>query len=204
MEGNSEFTNIKLIIIGASGVGKTALIHKLTGNEDIFPTVGLEYTPFQVKMNNEKTICFQIWDMSGNEKYKDITTPLLKRPDFCLLVLDLSSRKSFEELDRWYNLLKENSEGNFTSYLLGNKADLEREISEEEINEWARPRNIEYFETSAIWKKNKSEEFQLGIEPIFQKIGQNCPKNNTYNGLPLKIIRPLKTLHPRKHNCFCC
>ena len=58
---------IKMIIIGNSGVGKTCIVRKFTKNNfqgDYSMTIGVEFESKDTFVNNEK-IQLQIWDTAG-------------------------------------------------------------------------------------------------------------------------------------------
>ena len=44
-----------------------------------------------------------IYDTAGQEKFKAITESYYKKADCCLLVYDITNRKSFEECKDYYN-----------------------------------------------------------------------------------------------------
>ena len=75
-------------------------------------------------------------------------------------ILDINSPKSFDDLKKWLNEIKNNSNPDLKIFLLGNKNDLteERIINKEEINSIKEEFKIDLFEeTSAkdeIYAKN--------------------------------------------------
>ena len=86
-----------------------------------------------------------------------------------LLVFDVTSRKSFDDLDGWLeeaNLFgcKYNS---VPVVVCGNKIDKgKRTVSESEAQSWANSKRFPYFETSASSGANVQEVFQT----LFQSI----------------------------------
>jgi small GTP-binding protein len=57
----------KIVVVGASGVGKTAIVTQLvnhTFQEERQPTVGVEFQLWSLQTDNE-TIKLQIWDTAG-------------------------------------------------------------------------------------------------------------------------------------------
>ena len=80
----------KVVVIGPSGAGKTALIEMLTKNtfiEDYVETIGVDVRAFKVKALNSETRV-QIYDTPGNERYIQITKNFLRSADGILLVAD--------------------------------------------------------------------------------------------------------------------
>lgn len=82
----------------------------------------------------------------------------------CVLVFDVSSERSFENLDRWRREfieeagIKPEDLSSFPFVLLGNKVDIEkgRVINAEVASNWAQQNGMPYFEA-----RYKSEKFKL-------------------------------------------
>lgn len=66
----------------------------------------------------------QLWDTSGAERYRAITTSHIRNADGAFLVYDITSELSFKALDFWYDSIKKVSSEDIPIYLLGNKLDL--------------------------------------------------------------------------------
>ena len=88
----------------------------------------------------------------------------------CFIVFDVTDRYSFEHLNEWIQLYC-----NFNQYpekiliILGNKIDKEnRMVCFEEGNNFAKSKEMSYFETSAITMKNINEAFDKMINYILE------------------------------------
>ena len=78
------------------------------------------------KLSDGSLVNVNILDTAGQEKFKAVSENYYKRADCCLLVYDISSRKSFDECKNYYNInIKERCKKNVKVILLGNKTDLE-------------------------------------------------------------------------------
>ena len=77
------------------------------------------------------------------------------------LVFDLSTRKTFEELDKWYEILSDSCNSEIVVSLIGNKCDLieKRAVTYEEATEYAKKRNLNYIELSAKTGTNVAQAF---------------------------------------------
>lgn len=67
-----------VLIVGDRGTGKTSLMHKYLKDkvpQHNLPTVGVEFMPKIVKYRDDLNIRLQLWDMSGQARYKPITLP---------------------------------------------------------------------------------------------------------------------------------
>ena len=78
MDTNADYT-LKMITIGDTFVGKTALLYRYIKNEynsDLKSTIGLEVTSKLIPMTIKgKTVNVKLllWDTAGNEKYNSLS-----------------------------------------------------------------------------------------------------------------------------------
>ncbi|KAG1061292.1 hypothetical protein G6F42_027717 [Rhizopus arrhizus] len=68
----------KLVLIGDSGVGKSNLLSRFTTNEfnlESKSTIGVEFATKNIEIGTteKRSIKAQIWDTSGQERYRAIT-----------------------------------------------------------------------------------------------------------------------------------
>ena len=172
---------IKLMVIGETRVGKTALINKYTKNTfggTYLTTVGID---FQEKIINieEKTVKLQIWDTAGQERFRNIAKSYFHTSDGFLLVYDISNKETFEKLNFWYEQITLNAPANTKCVVAGNKCDLDdsREVNREEGEKFAKTYNINFFETSAKEGTNVNKLFQTLSSEIIKDIIKNGHKN---------------------------
>ena len=97
--------SFKVVIIGDSKVGKTALINRFVGydfQEEYSATVGFQFNSFNSKVK-DKEIKIQLWDISGSsdQKSRDVIKGYLKKSDLAFLVYDITKRETFENIDTW-------------------------------------------------------------------------------------------------------
>ena len=172
---------IKLMVIGETRVGKTALIKKYTKNVfggTYLTTVGID---FQEKIINveEKSVKLQIWDTAGQERFRNIAKSYFHTSDGFLLVYDISCKDSFEKLNFWYEQIKLNAPENTKCVVAGNKCDLEekRQVNKNEGENFAKTYNIDFYETSAKDGINVDVVFQTLASEIMKDIKKNGSKN---------------------------
>ena len=63
----------KVILLGASGVGKTSIIARFYSGKfdpDIITSLSSRYIRKTIELPNNKSITFDIWDTAGQEKYR--------------------------------------------------------------------------------------------------------------------------------------
>ena len=141
--------SFKIIIVGDSGVGKSCLTQKALRNkfdESNKTTIGYEYSTLNIKIE-DKIIKLQIWDTCGQEIYRSLISNFYHNSALAIIVYSITNKTSFENIDSWYNELKNFSEPNIDIILLGNKIDLEsqRQVSREEGENFKKKFNLKKF-----------------------------------------------------------
>eukprot|EP01083_Nonionella_stella_P194406 717093_1 len=149
---------LKIIVLGESGVGKTAILQQYinkTFSEEHKTTIGADF--FTKKLDiGRNLITLQIWDTAGQERFQSLGRAFYRGANACILVFDITSKHSFEKLADWKSQFEEintiPTHVTFPFLLIGNKSDLsdQREITANQATNYARTHDIEYFETSAL------------------------------------------------------
>ena len=106
-----------------------------------------------------------------------------------VLVFDLTSRKSFENINVWLEQIKENLNNPFI-VLFGNKNDRSKEewqVTIEEAEEFAKKINLKFFETSANTKFGINEGLSYIVNETYDKIEKTL--DNKSNNFQLNGIR---------------
>ena len=160
----------KIVIIGDSGVGKTNLITRYLKNDfkpETKATIGVEFNDKKYEYKNKK-IKIQIWDTAGQERYRSLTSMYYKGAKGAIFVYDISSKISFENIDKWLIEMKKTADENIKIILIGNKCDLidKREVKEDDGKIKAKDLNVPFMETSALNCINVEKAFNFLIEEI--------------------------------------
>ena len=166
----------KIIIIGDTSVGKTALLSKYL--KGVFPTsplstVATEFATKIIQIKEGGYIKAQIWDTAGQEKYKSITFHHYKKSVGGLIVYDITKRSSFDNVKNWYNDLINLGEKGCIVALVGNKLDMvernerKREVSKLEAQAYAEDNHMLFFETSAYNGTNINDIFEELLQTIY-------------------------------------
>ena len=100
MENEEEGTiSCKVILIGDTGVGKKSI-------RKINSTPGICGCCTSIKTINiptfKKSIKFDIQDPAGQERFKAVNRLFYKSASVCILVYDITRKKTFEELKRYW------------------------------------------------------------------------------------------------------
>jgi len=154
----------KVIVIGSSGVGKTCLtIRALKGefNALLNPTIGFEFLTMKLKYKN-KIIALQIWDTCGQEVFQSVISHFYKKASMAILVYSIADKKTFTDLNKWLEEIKNNADPDIKIALVGNKIDLQdnRDVTKEEALEFKEQHNLDLvFESSAKHGDNSRDIF---------------------------------------------
>ncbi|KAL0090737.1 GTP-binding protein [Phycomyces blakesleeanus] len=164
----------KLVLIGDSGVGKSNLLSRFTTNEfnlESKSTIGVEFATKNIKHENH-VIKAQIWDTSGQERYRAITGAYYRGAVGALLVYDITRQSSFQNATHWLKELRDHADANIVIMFVGNKLDLSdtsRAVSSEEGGALAEQEGFLFMETSALDATNVEKAFATVFSTIYAK-----------------------------------
>ena len=176
----------KIITLGNSGVGKSSIIKRFISGkfeEKTISTIGFGSFNKEITLKNNTKIKLSIIDTAGQENYKALSGTYIKNADGVMFVFAVDNRKSFEEIGGWVDNFKNNSnldfKGKLPAILVGNKNDLNSEISDEEMEKLKNDYNFYgSIRTSAKTDENINEVFQNMGEMFFQMYGKRKKKQN--------------------------
>jgi len=211
---NTSFKSI-VIIIGDSGVGKTAILSKYV--KGIFPvapapTIAIEFATKIIQIKEGGYIKAQIWDSAGQERYKAIVAGHYRRAAGALIVYDVTKRSTFEHATSWLQNIKEMAEKNCITYLVGNKVDLvdinekNREVSIEEAQKYAKENGLKFYEASALTNVRINDCFEDLLQEIYnerRKIKGNLNEPIDKNAKILYLNKSDDDNNEKKFEGFC-
>ncbi|KAL7716380.1 Sphingomyelin phosphodiesterase [Entamoeba marina] len=94
----SDLSTVKILLIGESGVGKTALLQRYCDNkftEEIISTIGVDYRSKRIDVKGQQ-ITLQLWDTAGQERFRNITTSYYRGSQGVLIVYDVNDYESVD------------------------------------------------------------------------------------------------------------
>ena len=141
-DDDDDAIEIKMILLGESGVGKTSIISRYVENtfsDDVMTSNAMTYVQKELTIDKQK-IQLNIWDTVGQEKYRSLSKLFFKDTKIVILVYSITHMASFEGLAYWSNLYKETIGDDAILGVVGNKSDLylEQEVSDEKGEEFAK------------------------------------------------------------------
>ncbi|KAG2138824.1 P-loop containing nucleoside triphosphate hydrolase protein [Suillus cothurnatus] len=126
---------IKLVVIGASGVGKTSLRGQYISGRfstGYRATIGADFITKSLPDPKTPTelISLQIWDTAGQERFSSLSSAFFRGADAVLLMFDVSAPETMHALTKWWEEFKhrapvsDEEADKFCCVVVGNKMDL--------------------------------------------------------------------------------
>lgn len=164
----TELPTLKVLLIGSSGVGKSALVRRYTEDlfveEDAAATIGVDYK-IQSLCVDGKWCKLSLWDTAGQERFRTLTSSYYRGAQGVVLVYDTTDARSFDDLPSWLHELS-TFQGPVppVCLLVGNKVDCatERVITTDQGAEFAAAHGCMFVECSA--------KEGLGVDDAFAEL----------------------------------
>uniref|UniRef100_A0A673LBK0 small monomeric GTPase n=1 Tax=Sinocyclocheilus rhinocerous TaxID=307959 RepID=A0A673LBK0_9TELE len=161
-------TEYKLVVVGAGGVGKSALTIQLIQNhfvDEYDPTIEDSYRK-QVVIDGE-TCLLDILDTAGQEEYSAMRDQYMRTGEGFLCVFAINNLKSFADVHLYREQIKRVKDSDdVPMVLVGNKCDLARTVDTKQAQELARSYGIEFVETSAKTRQGVEDAFYTLVREI--------------------------------------
>ena len=189
-----------IAVVGEPCVGKTNLIQRFmnnTFNKDSNPTYKAEFIGQKYIINNE-IFTIDLWETPHLGRYQARNHREIKYAIGTMLLYDATNINSFDNLERWYSVIKEVGREDIIIILVGTKRDLKDRIvvTTEMSHNKAKSLGIEVFETSALDSTNVKEAFLTIIKKAYQ-LWQSKEKRYNEDG---ELLIQLNNDVPNKKN----
>ena len=187
MSNEEDLLEIKVILLGESGVGKTSIISRYVENqfsENMMSSHTMTYVQKEITIDKQK-MQLNIWDTVGQEKYRSLSHLFFKDTKIVILVYSIISMDSFKALDYWSNLYKETIGDDAILGIAANKSDLymDQEVPDSMGEEFAKEHNGFF---SLISAKNNKVQLDNYINKLVKEYLKKNP-NVIKNGKKIKL-----------------
>eukprot|EP01126_Amoeba_proteus_P043958 TRINITY_DN4859_c0_g1_i10.p1 TRINITY_DN4859_c0_g1~~TRINITY_DN4859_c0_g1_i10.p1 ORF type:complete len:153 (-),score=17.78 TRINITY_DN4859_c0_g1_i10:570-1028(-) len=121
-----EHFHYKVVFVGDSTVGKTALVTRFVNkqfSERSISTIGASFHAQEVILDNGK-VQFEIWDTAGQERFAPLVPMYYRGAHVAVVVFDLTNYDSFLRAQDWIEELLLKGNPKTVIVLAGNKSDL--------------------------------------------------------------------------------
>ncbi|KAB5592399.1 Ras-like GTP-binding protein RYL2 [Ceratobasidium theobromae] len=123
---NAPSLDAKVVIMGSAGVGKTSLVTRYVEgrfSSQTTTTTGAFFHSKKATVDGTK-VRLQIWDTAGQERFRSMAPMYYRGANAAILVYDITSASSFEDVKIWIDELKRNCDPDLLIFIVGAKADL--------------------------------------------------------------------------------
>jgi Ras-related protein Rab-11A len=161
----------KVVMIGAGGSGKTALVNRFLTqkfSEEYIVTIGSQFAvkTVAVETANGRNVVVKllVWDLAGQQRFDFIRGSYYRGSKGALLLFDCTRKSTWIELPKWIKETEDALGERIPIILLANKVDLveHRIITTEMAQQFVQEHNLTgYLETSALTGENVEEAFYL-------------------------------------------
>ena len=197
MADREEKKEIKVILVGEPGTGKTCLINVATGgkfSQNMDSTIDSTFVTKKIVKDN-KEYSLNLWDTAGQEKYHSVTRLFLKNSEIVIFVYAINEKQTFEGMKSyWVTTIKESVGDEPILGIVGNKNDLyiQEDVSEEEGKDFAN-------KLGAKFKLVSAKEDPLGfinfleelLDEFLKKKGMDVKKKDNTN-ININFEKPKK------------
>ncbi|PWN42795.1 putative ras-related protein rab-18 [Ceraceosorus guamensis] len=151
-----DIPTLKILLIGASSVGKSSLLLRFTDDEFLGPeessaTIGVDYKIKAITVSG-KRYKLSIWDTAGQERFRTLTSSYYRGAHGVIIAYDVTQRSSFDALPTWFSELETfSSSPEVVKIVVGNKVDKDfsRVVTTEEGKAFADKMGALFVECSA-------------------------------------------------------
>lgn len=170
----SEYDHVlKVLLIGDSGVGKTALLAQFVDevySPNFISTIGVDFKIKTMTVNG-KYIKVSLWDTAGQDRFRTITSSYYRSANGIIVCFDVTDPTSFKNVTSWMNEIDRHASPDVYKILVGTKADLivNRLVDYTTAKEFADRMGIGYMETSSKERINVNELFNKIVTDLISR-----------------------------------
>ncbi|KAK8897559.1 hypothetical protein M9Y10_015517 [Tritrichomonas musculus] len=188
---------IKIAIVGNSGVGKTSIINWYIKNvQETSPTVGANIQDIVIDIDGKKTN-LNIWDTAGQLQYRDIMPLYFRDVNLIIICFSAVDQESFDDIKSWNDLIVDHAPTEVVKLIVCNKIDLEKDpMPQDKID------NMKY-EISATDVFRTSALTGEGIDLIFEfiKYDKSIPRDKNFLSIDENVNI---SSNPENNSQSCC
>lgn len=172
-----ETVDLKLVLLGQPGVGKTCLVYRYLYNTfgETISTIGASFA--MKKVENGGTCNLGIWDTAGQERFDSLSSFYCRGARAAIICFDLTDRQTFDCLqNKWIKKVVDEAEQGCHICIVGTKVDLVqsqpalRAVRKEEVDALAAKHHAHVFEASAKAGSGVGDIFDCIVERYHSRV----------------------------------
>ncbi|KAJ8605117.1 hypothetical protein CTAYLR_000431 [Chrysophaeum taylorii] len=199
--------NLKCVVIGDSGVGKSSLLTRFVkgefrGTGGTRSTISAAFLERQVDLGDGVSVKLEIWDTAGQERFRSLNTPMYYRGAAgAVLVYDACNAESWRNVPGWYSQLRMMGERDCQVALCASKLDLalegRRVVDPKDARAFVDSQRIPVFQETSAKTGDNVEDLFVGLARAMVQAGAAAKSNL---GKPNKV----KLEMPPARSSSCC
>ena len=202
--------DLKIIIVGDSGTGKTSFVNKYILNRFADTYQATIATQFSSKILEIDGITYrlQFWDIAGQDRSVTTTNIFCKNTNGVVLCCEINDKNTLNNTIIWKNSIEQNIDvTNVPMIIIQNKCDLlgsELEYNKgiEELKEFTERNGIKNcFRTSAMTGFGIQESMEYLIQEIIKVTEFRENEYDNENREPVAISDKPRTIRGKKNGC---
>ena len=202
--------DLKIIIVGDSGTGKTSFVNKYILNRFADTYQATIATQFSSKILEIDGITYrlQFWDIAGQDRSVTTTNIFCKNTNGVVLCCEINDKNTLNNTIIWKNSIEQNIDvTNVPMIIIQNKCDLlgsELEYNKgiEELKEFTERNGIKNcFRTSAMTGFGIRESMEYLIQEIIKVTEFKENENDNENRETVAISDKPRTIRGKKNGC---
>mmetsp|Transcript_24188 Transcript_24188/g.29327 ORF Transcript_24188/g.29327 Transcript_24188/m.29327 type:complete len:247 (-) Transcript_24188:393-1133(-) len=160
---------IKVLLVGNGGVGKTSMIRRFCKGiftDEYKKTIGVDFLEKTIYVNElGEDVRMMLWDTAGQEEFDSMTRTYYRGAGACVIVFSTTDRESFEAVPSWKKKVEAEC-GNLAMVLVQNKVDLlsEAQMTADEAEAMARKVGLKFYRACVKENMNVTEVFKCLAE----------------------------------------
>ena len=172
-------------------------------NENEKSTAASSFSEKKIKVKG-KEYKLNIWDTIGQELYRQLTKIFYNNSKIVLFVYDITSKKSFDELNYWTKDVESQLGDKIVKGVIANKMDLflNEQVKEEEGEEYANSIGAKFLLFSAKTENPKKIEQYLA-ELVEEYLTKRDDNDDNINGR-ITLSKKVASRENKKHKCLKC
>lgn len=173
-----ETVDLKLILLGQPGVGKTCLAYRYLHNSfgDTMSTIGASFA--MKKVESESRVCnLGIWDTAGQERFDALSNFYCRGAQVAIICFDLTDKASFNSIStKWIQKVLQEANSGCHVCIVGTKLDLiltgvvSRGVRQDEVERLAWKHDANIFETSAKQGNGINQIFDFIVAKYHERV----------------------------------
>ena len=143
---------LRAVLCGDKEVGKTSMVLQSTDTPlpDVYvPTIGMDVSTYECIIHDHY-VSLKLFDLSGDMRFDYVIRPFLMNAPVILFCFDLTRQSTFDSLPRYVKRAKELTTDGFEACLVGIKSDLETNVQQDDIMEFAATLDATYFSVNSF------------------------------------------------------